>query len=127
MKLSNKQLVDSVVVLNRLTGMNLNIKVSYAVARNIAKIDKEVKVYNDERAKLLEKYCVKDEEGKLKINEQGDLNIKEECLEDWNKDINQLMDIENEVDIHLIDPCDLEKCNCDITPGELIAIDYMFR
>lgn len=124
MKLSNEILVNSVGVLSKLTNLELPIKLSYAFSKNITKIDAELKAYNMEREKLLNKYGEKDEEGKLKLSEKGEVNILDR--ENFNKDVAELLKCESEIDIHLID---LESINTDIkiTPGELMIIDYMFK
>ena len=124
MKLSNERLVNSVGVLSKLTNLELPIKLSYAFSKNITKIDAELKAYNIEREKLLNKYGEKDEEGKLKLSEKGEVNILD--IENFNKEIAELLQCESEIDIHLID---LESINTDIkiTPGELMLIDYMFK
>ena len=124
MKLSNEKIVNSITVLSKLTNMDLNIKVSYAIAKNISKIEKELEVYNKEKSKLINKYGEKDEEGKLKKNEDETVKIID--TESWDKDIKELLEFENEIDIHKINEEDLFKCNCNITPGELMLIDYMF-
>nr|DAE09612.1 MAG TPA: Protein of unknown function (DUF1617) [Siphoviridae sp. ctDtx1] len=124
MKLRNEKIVNSIHVLSKLTNMDLNIKVSYAVAKNISKIEKELEVYNKEKSKLINKYGEKDEEGKLKKNEDETVKIID--TESWDKDIKELLEFENEIDIHKINEEDLFKCNCNITPGELMLIDYMF-
>lgn len=125
MKLNNEKLINSIVVLSKLTNMELNIKVSYAVAKNINKIEKDLEVYNAEKAKLINKYGEKDEEGKLKTREDGTVNIED--IENWNKDIKELLSLESEIDIHKINEEDLFKCECNITPGELMLVDYLFQ
>ena len=124
MKLSNERLVNSVGVLSKLTNLELPIKLSYAFSKNITKIDAELKAYNMEREKLLNKYGEKDEEGKLKLSEKGEVNILDR--ENFNKDVAELLKCESEIYIHLID---LEPMDTDIkiTPGELMIIDYMFK
>lgn len=124
MKLSNERLVNSVGVLSKLTNLELPLKLSYAFSKNITKIDAELKAYNIEREKLLNKYGEKDEEGKLKLSEKGEVNILDR--ENFNKEIAELLQCESEIDIHLID---LESIDTDIkiTPGELMVIDYMFK
>ena len=124
MKLSNEKLVNSIGVLSKLTNMELPIKLSYAFSKNITKIDRELTVYNKERQKLIEKYGEKDEEGKLKTKEDGTINILD--IDSFNKDLKEILEIETEVDIHLIE---LDKVNVDvnITPGELMIVDYMFK
>lgn len=124
MKLSNERLVNSVGVLSKLTNLELPIKLSYVFSKNITKIDAELKAYNIEREKLLNKYGEKDEEGKLKLSEKGEVNILDR--ENFNKEIAELLQCESEIDIHLIN---LEKVDAkiNITPGELMVIDYMFK
>ncbi|MGG7215244.1 hypothetical protein ACQPUY_16820 [Clostridium nigeriense] len=124
MKLSNERLVNSIGVLSKLTNMELPIKISYAFSKNITKIDRELTAYNKERQKLIEKYGEKDKEGNLKTKEDGTINILD--IDNFNKDLKEILEIETEVDIHLID---LESVNADIniTPGELMVIDYMFK
>lgn len=124
MKLSNERLVNSVGVLSKLTNLELPIKLSYAFSKNITKIDTELKAYNLERAKLLDKYGEKDNAGNLKQNEKGEVNILD--MENFSKEVAELLQCESEIDIHLID---LESINADIkiTPGELMVIDYMFK
>lgn len=124
MKLSNEKLVNSIGVLNKLTNMELPIKLSYAISKNITKINRELVVYNKERQKLIEKYGEKDEESKLKTKEDGTINILD--IDSFNKDLKEILEIETEVDIHVID---LEKVDVDIniTPGEIMLVDYMFK
>lgn len=124
MKISNERLVNSVGVLSKLTNLELPLKLSYAFSKNITKIDAELKAYNIEREKLLNKYGEKDEEGKLKLSEKGEVNILDR--ENFNKEIAELLQCESEIDIHLID-LDKVDAKINITPGELMVIDYMFK
>lgn len=124
MKISNERLVNSVGVLSKLTNLELPLKLSYAFSKNITKIDAELKAYNIEREKLLNKYGEKDEEGKLKLSEKGEVNILDR--ENFNKEIAELLQCESEIDIHLID-LDKVDAKINITPGELMIIDYMFK
>lgn len=126
-KVSNEKLVSSAGVLSSLSTMQLPIKVSYAISKNIGKIEAELKVYNSERQKLIEKYSVKDEEGKTKVDENGTINIQEGFINDWNKEQRELLSIENDIDVHLVPINDLLNCMCNITPSELIAIDYLIK
>ncbi|OXX84150.1 hypothetical protein AVM15_06075 [Paraclostridium benzoelyticum] len=125
MELTNKKIVTDSMVLMGISRRELPVKVSYALAKNIAKIEKELEIYNSERQKLLDKYCVKDENGQNKIDENNQLKIQEEYLKDWNQDIKELQNIELEIDIHKFK---LEELNgYNMTPSELIAIDYMIE
>lgn len=128
MKLANRKIVNDANFLGALTHKKgLSIKVSYALAKNISKIEKELDIYNKERQKLIDKYCVKDEEGNNVIDENNQLIIADENMTDWNNAINELLDIEIDIDIHKFNECDLLNSNCDLTPSEIMLIDYMIE
>lgn len=127
MKLTNRKIVNDANFLGTLTNKQLPIKVSYAIAKNVSKIEKELEIYNKEKQKLVDKYCIKDEKGNNKIDENNQLKIDNENLDDWNKSINELLDIEIEIDIHKFNINDLLNSNLDMTPSELMLIDYMIE
>lgn len=121
-KLTNKEILEKVGMLGGISGKSLPVKVSYAIGKNIGKIEGELKHYNKEREKIVDKYCEKDEEGNLKI-EDGNYVIKEGEKENWNMDMKELQDIEVEIDAYTFK---LEELNgYDMTPSELICIDFM--
>ena len=127
LNLSNERIVNTINALAKLNNAQLPIKVAYAISKNINKIESELKVYNAERAKLVNKYGEKDKEGKLKVGENGNVPLKEEYIEDYNRDIKELVSIENEIDIHMIQLDDLLNSDYNVSPDELAAIDFMIK
>lgn len=127
MKLTNKKIVNDANFLGALVQKQLPVKVSYVIAKNVSKIEKELEIYSKERQKLLDKYSVKGEKGENLIDENNQFQIADEHLESWNKDLNELLDIEVEIDIHKFNINDLLNFNCEMTPGELMLIDYMIE
>lgn len=127
MNLTIRKILNDANSLAVISQKQLPIKVSYAISKNIKKLEKELKIYNEERQKLIDKYCVKDDEGKNLIDENNNLKIADEHLEDWNKEINELMDIEVDIDIHKFNLDSLMCGNYDMTPAELMIIDYMIE
>lgn len=125
MKLSNEKILNTINVLGNLNNTQLPVKLAYAISKNINKIDIELKTYNDEKVKLINKYAEKDKEGKVISDEHGHIIIEEKHKEDWNNDILELLSIENEIDIHKIQLDDLLNANYNISPAELSMIDFM--
>lgn len=125
MKLSNERILTDIQKLRGLSDKQLPVKVSYALAKNINKIESELKVYEKERAKLIDKYAEKDEKGQLKSDEAGQIMFKDGCREQWDKDIKELLTIENEVDIHKFKLGALEGYS--MAAAELMLIDYMIE
>lgn len=127
MKITNRRLVMDAKFLGSLTEKKLPIKVSYALAKNISKIETELNIYSKERSKLIDKYCKKDKDGKNIVDKDNNLSIEDIYLDDWNKDLNELLDIEIEIDIHKFNINDLLNSNCEMTASELMLIDYMIE
>lgn len=123
MKLTNQTLLNSISKLRVLSQKQLPVKVSYAIAKNISKIEKELTIYEIERQKLIDKYAEKDNEGKVVADNNGKIKFKDK--EGWEKDIKELLDIENEIDIHKFKIEELEGYN--MTPAELMSIEYMIE
>ncbi|HHV27431.1 MAG TPA: DUF1617 family protein [Tissierellia bacterium] len=123
MKLTNQTLLNSISKLRVLSQKQLPVKVSYAIAKNISKIEKELTIYEIERQKLIDKYAEKDNEGKVVADNNGQIKFKDK--EGWEKDIKELLDIENEIDIHKFKIEELEGYN--MTPAELMSIEYMIE
>lgn len=127
MRLSNLKLVNDAPGLSQLTKKNLPVKVSYAIAKNIIKIESALDLYGKEKQKLIDKYSVKDENGKTIVGENGTITIEHEFLENWNADFKELQEIENEIDIHKFDINLILNGNYELMPGEFMLIDYMIE
>ncbi len=127
MKLTNRRIVNDANFLGTLNNKQLPIKVSYAISKNISKLESELKIYNKERQKLIDKYCIKNEEGENLIDENNQLKIADKHLDTWSKELNELLDIEIEIDIHRFKLDDLTHGNYEMSPAEISLIDYMIE
>ena len=125
MKLSNERILRDITALAEIAKKELPVKVSYAIAKNISKIEKEFKLYDKEREKLIDKYAEKDNDGKVIIGENNQFKIKSECTDAWSKDIRELLDIENDIDIYKFKIDELNGYY--MTPTELMLIEYMIE
>ena len=123
MIISNEKILTDIHQLRGLANRELPIKASYALAKNITKMESELKLYNKEREKFINKYAEKDEEGNVKADEAGQIVFKDP--EGWDKDIKELLAIENDIDIHKFPIEALGDCN--ISASELMLIDYMIE
>ena len=127
MKLTNRKMVTILSMVNDIARISLPVKVSYAISKNIGKIEKELGDYNTERSKLLDKYAHKNEDGELEVTKDQNVTIKPENIEKWNKDINDLLDIEVEVDIHKVPFYILEESGTTMSISDIQAIEFMLE
>lgn len=125
MKLTNQELLNSIPTLQKLSQKQLPIKVSYTISKNIKAIEEELKIYEEERQKLIKKYAELDKEGKPKVNDNGNYIIKQENQLDFNKEVLELLNIETDVNISKIDLNALEGLK--ISPSELTSVNFLIK
>lgn len=125
MEIALRGLVNSVEVLNKLNNMELPIKFSYSLYKNIKNISDELETYNERKSLLINKYALKDENGNIVIDSDKTVQLLDDNIELWNKEINELLDIIVSVDIVKLDLNELANSNCNITPAELKVIEYL--
>jgi hypothetical protein len=125
-KVTNREMESKVNILRKLSNMKLPVKVSYAIARNINTIDKELKVFISERDKLIKEYAIKDEHGNPKVENNQYLfpdGKEEEC----NSKYAELLDIEVELQLREINVDDLINSNVDLTPNDMLELEFMLK
>lgn len=124
MKMTNRDMQGKVQTLSTLANKQLPVKVSYALAKNINTLNKELKIFEEEKMKIIKAYAVKNEHGEPKIKDNKFVFIEgkeEEC----DKKYNELLDIEVEFDVRTVDINELLNSNLNFAPSELLEIDFM--
>lgn len=127
MKLTNRRILNDANFLTALMQRQFPVKVSYAISKNVSKLESELNIYNKEREKIIDKYCKKDEEGNLLIDENNNYSIEDENIDICNKELNELLDIEIDVNIHKFKLDDLMCGSYEMSPSEMALIDYMIE
>jgi hypothetical protein len=101
-------------------------KLAYAIARNIRKLDIEIKSFEDVRNKLFESYGEAVEEPDEKTGEVKKLKrIKKENIEQFQKEVNEILEKEIEVDIWKIKYVELQPLG--LKPIILVPIAFIIE
>ncbi|MDB2161502.1 hypothetical protein PMX22_17055 [Clostridium butyricum] len=125
-KVTNREMESKVNILRKLSNMKLPVKVSYAIAKNINTIDKELKVFISERDKLIKEYAIKDEHGNPKV-ENNQYLFPDGKDEECNSKYAELLDIEVELQLREINIDDLINSNVDLTPNDMLELEFMLK
>ena len=125
MLLSNQQIINTLNNIGVITAKAMPVKVSYAISKNITKLEKEIETYSKEREKLLQECGKKDDKGEFVVREDGNIFIEEAKVSTWNNGVNELLVIENEVEIHKFNISALETV--DMTVEEIKTIEFMIE
>lgn len=91
-------------------------KVAYALAKNVKKIEAELSLYNETRLKLLAENWPKSEDG-------AKFEIPPEDEEKWAQMLAELVDVEVDLDAHMVDFGAFESV--DLSPNEVLALEFM--
>lgn len=116
MKLSLNDLINSKGSLTKLAKTDIPIKTAYWLNKDIQKLNNEFLIFDELKKKLFEKY------GENKDNQ---IIIKPENIESFQKDFNELLKSEIEVEIHKIK---LEMLGeIKLSPFDLTALQFIIE
>lgn len=124
MEITNRELLNKVQVLSVLSNKQLPVKVSYALAKNINSINKELKIYEEEKLKIAKECSLKDESGNPKIDNNQYVLI-EDKKEVFSEQVNELLDIEIDLPIRQVNVNELLNSSVEFSPAELMELDFM--
>lgn len=90
-------IVNSVPVFEQVVGQEINGKLAFKVARLVRELDKELKLFHEERTKLIQYYAEKNENGEIKVDENSNAMIPDDSIIECNQKIQELLDTTIEV------------------------------
>lgn len=105
---------EGLIVVNE---KDLPIKAALKLQRNSLKVNEEYNVASGIRRKIIDKY-------KDKKLDNGNVKIKKDKIEVYNKEIKELMEQDVKVELEKINPSDLGET---IKPRTLILIDKILK
>lgn len=103
--------------LNVINEKELPIPVALKLQRNALKVAQEQQIAGELRKKIIEKY-------KDKTLDNGNIKIKKDKLDLFNKEIKELMEQEVKLELETVDPTDLGET---IQPRVLIQLDKILK
>ena len=106
MKLKNRDIVNFINGCTALKEKKLPIKIGYAVHRNILSLAEAAEASNVARENIIEEHAEKDSEGKPVVKDNSYV-FKD--TQRFNKDLEELLSIDTEVNLHTISEKDIEK------------------
>lgn len=116
-----EQLVNSTDGLKGLSQKTLKARPAYAIAKILKAAEAEITSFNDARMNLIKQYGEKDETGELKSDENGNVHIPSEVLADFNKELQELLATEIEINANKIRIDDIG--DVEFTAAEMAQLD----
>lgn len=120
-KVKLEDLVNATDGLKGLSQKQLKARCAYAVGKILKSADAEIQSFNETRMELIKKYGEKDENGELKTEENGNVHIPPEGLNDFSKELRELLDTEIEISANKIKMDDIGEV--EFTPAEMAQLE----
>lgn len=117
--------INSTETFNAIMSQSFKGSLAFKIARLVRELSKELETFNGERQKLLEKYCVKDENGRLKSNEDGTVQIEQNKINDFNEEFTALLNTEIEINASKLPIDNIDDFN--VSPQQMLTIEKFFE
>ena len=110
--------------------LTLPRKVSVAVARNLAKIEKEITLYNNQREDIADRYAKKDEQGNYILDGSNYTFAEDKDKEAFLQEARELNETDIDIDFMKFRAEELDRCDeverySIITPAQELALEWM--
>lgn len=120
-KLKLNELLNATDALQTLSKKSLQARPAFQVVRLLKAADKEIQEFNEIRVKVVNQYGDKDENGELITDENGNCHIAPEHINEFNKELNDLLNTEIEINANMLSLGDLEEL--EFTPSDLALLE----
>ena len=124
-KVSLNDIVNSVETFQTIIQQPFNGSLAFKIARLARELNKEMDTFNEQRRKIIDQYCVKDENGNLVSDDNGNVQIIPEKIQDFNNDFTNLLNTEVEINA---DKLPMDKIDSfEISPQQMLSIEMFFE
>lgn len=86
----NENLQSLQQLLSKIKAMNFSIQTQYKFLKIAKAVKSELEICEEQKESLIQSYAEFDDKGQLIISEQGGIKIKQECLQECAKKINEI-------------------------------------
>ena len=124
-KVNLNDIVNSVDTFQTIMGQSFKGSLAFKIARLARELNKEMETFNEQRRKILNEYCIKDENGELKPDENGNVQIIPDKINEFNNEFSNLLATEVEINADKL-PMD-SMDSFDITPQQMLNIEMFFE
>ena len=119
------EVLDSTSVMQELAKKPMKTKAAFQTARLIREIEKEYNLFQEARKNLVEKYGVKNEDGSLKEDENGNYSVDKENIKPFNEELNEILKDTITLNVEKISISDLADAN--FTPSDMILLEPFMK
>ena len=124
-KIKLRDIVDSVDTFQVIMQQSFKGSLAFKIARLVRELNKEMETFNEQRKRIINDYCVKDENGEIKTLENGNVQINPEKIQEFNTEITNILNTEVEINA---DKLPMDKIDeFEVSPQQMLNIEMFFE
>lgn len=124
-KVSLNDIINSVETFQVIMQQSFKGSLAFKIARLARELNKEMETFNEQRRKILDSYSLKDANGNVETDENGNIKIIPEKIPEFNNEFGNLLSTEVEINA---DKLPMDKIDdFDITPQQMLNIEIFFE
>ena len=124
-KIKLNDVVNATETFTKIMQQSFKGSLAFKIARLARELDTEMKTFNEERQKIIQKYGNKDENGELIVDENGNVKFDNANIEEINQDFSSLLETELEINADKLPMDSIDEF--EITPQEMLQIEKFFE
>lgn len=118
-------LLNSMDALRKISEQELDGLLAYKIGKSLQIITNQLDLYNNSRQTLINKYGIKDQNGKLKILNNDTIQILPQYIQTYNDEIQKMNEVEVELNISQLEFEDLK--NIKLSPRQITGILWLIK
>lgn len=123
-KLTLGEVINAISPLEKISQFPLNGANAFKIARLIRELNKEMETFEIQRKELIEKYCERDKDGSMLI-EDNNIRIQSRFIEQYNNTLMSMLKSEIEINASPLSIDTLEMIT--LTPQEALNLEKFFK
>ena len=123
MKIKSGIIYNALQTINNLSEKPMKVSLTAKLLRLSYDLQKENEIIEKQRRDILTKYCDKDENGQPMIDENGNVTFNNGNIDEVQKELNELSNIEVDIIDRNITEQELENNNLELTINEFALIE----
>ena len=118
-------IVNSVDTFQAIMQQSFKGSLAFKIARLARELNKEMETFNEQRRKIIDEYSLKNENGEVKPDENGNIQIMPDRIQEFNIEFSNLLGTEVEINA---DKLPMDKIDdFEISPQQMLNIEMFFE
>ena len=124
-KVSLNNIVNSIDTFQIIMQQSFKGSLAFKIARLARELNKEMETFSEQRRKIVNEYSLKDENGEIKADENGNIQITPDRIQEFNTEFTNLLNTEVEINADKLPMDSID--DFEVSPQQMLNIEMFFE